>query len=237
MRQMSPRPHSAIRPLMKFMAVSAAVTAALGICAGVALAAPAQPAVPAARAHAAVPVGAAVPADSLITATYPATGSTYLNALGSTVTLGPGTLSSTVDLSTSAVTATLTLPPATVSFKESGLIPVSAITEFIQDGTATGTANLSDNTVTATFRVTLKITSLNVAGLPVPVGSQCQTTAPATITVNSQPGFNLLSGGTLAGTYTIPQFSHCGLETFLIDLTVPGPGNTITFALGQATPR
>ena len=235
MTQMSPRPHSAIRPLMKFMAVSAAVTAALGICTGVAFAAPAQPAVPAARAHAAVPVSAAVPADSRITATYPATGSTYLKALGSTVALGPGTLSSTVDRSTSAVTATLTLPPATVSFKEFGVIPVSATTEFIQDGTATGTASLSDNTVTATLRVTLKITSLSIAGLPIPVGSQCQTTAPATITVSSQPGFNLLSGGTLAGTYTIPQFSHCGLETFLINLTVPGPGNMITLTLGQAT--
>src|SRR6185437_14418002 len=159
--------------LMKFMAVSAAVTAALGISAGVALAAPAQP---------------AVPAGALITATYPATGSTYLHALGSTVTLGPGTLSSTVDLSTSAVTATLTLPPATISFKEYGLIPVSATTEFIQDGTATGTASLSDNAVTATLPVMLKITSLNIAGLPIPVGSQCQTTAPATITVSSQPG-------------------------------------------------
>ena len=235
MTQMSPWPHSAIRPLTKFIAVSAAVTAALGICAGVAFAAPAQPAVPAARAHAAVPVSAAVPADSLITATYPATGGTYVKALGSTATLGPGTLSSTVDPSTSAVTATLTLPPATVSFKEFGVIPVSATTEFIQDGTATGTASLSDNTVTATLRVTLKITSLSIAGLPIPVGSQCQTTAPATITVSSQPGFNLLSGGILAGTYTIPQFRHCGLETPLINLAVPGPGNTITFALGHAT--
>jgi hypothetical protein len=214
MTRMSPRPRRAIRPLMKFMAVSAAVTAAVGICAGAALAAP---------------------ADSLVTATYPVTGSSYLNALGSTVTLGPGTLRSTVDPSTSAVTATLTLPPVTVSFKEFGLIPVSATTEFIQDGTATGTASLSDNTVTATLPVMVKITSLNVAGLPVPVGSQCQTTAPAAITVSSQPGFNLLSGGTLAGTYTIPQFSHCGLETFLINLTVPGPRNTITFTLGQAT--
>ena len=220
MTRMSPWPRSAIRPLMKFVAVGAAVTAALGICAGATLAAPAQP---------------AVPADSLITATYPATGSTYLNALGSTVTLGPGTLSSTVDLSTSAVTAgTLTLPSATISFKEFGLVPVSATTEFIQDGTVTGTASLSDNTVTATLPVTLKITSLNIAGLPIPVGSQCQTTAPATITVSSQPGFNLQSGGTLAGTYTIPRFSHCGLDTFLINLTVSGPGNTITFTLGQA---
>ena len=67
------------------------------------------------------------------------------------------------------------------------------------------------------------------------MGSRCQTTAPATITLSSRPGFNLLSGGTLAGTYTIPQFSHCGLETLLVNLIVPGPGDTITFALGQAT--
>ena len=68
------------------------------------------------------------------------------------------------------------------------------------------------------------------------MAAACGAAAPhPAITVSSQPGFNLLSGGTLAGTYTIPRFSHCGLETTLINLTVPGPGNTITFTLGQAT--
>jgi hypothetical protein len=174
-------------------------------------------------------------ADTTVTVTYPVTGSTYLKAINSTVPLGPGTLSSTVDLNTSAVSATLSLPAATGSFKELGFIPVTATTQFIQDGTATGTADLSTSTVSVTSQTTLQITKLSVGGLSIPVGSNCETRTPASITVNSQAGFNVLSGGNLAGTYTIPKFSHCGLATLLINVTIPGPGNTITLTLGAGT--
>ncbi len=174
-------------------------------------------------------------ADTTVTVTYPVTGSTYLKAINSTIPLGPGTLTSTVDLNTSAVSGTLSLPAATGSFDELGFIPVTATTQFIQDGTATGTADISTNTVSVTSQTTLQITKLSVAGLPIPVGNNCETRTPASITVSSQPGFNVLSGGNLAGTYTIPRFSHCGLATLLINLTIPGPGNTITLTLGAGT--
>jgi len=39
----------------------------------------------------------------------------------------------------------------------------------------------------------------------------------------------------LAGSYTIPQFANCGVATVLIDLTKPGPGNTLTLTLGKPT--
>ncbi len=174
-------------------------------------------------------------ADSSVTVTYPVTGNTYIKAINSTVPLGPGTLTSTVDLTTGAVSSTLSLPAATGSFKELGFIPVTATTQFIQDGAATGTANLSTNTVSVTSQTTLQITSLSVAGIPIPVGPNCETRTPASITVNSQAGFNALGGGDLAGTYTIPRFSHCGLATLLINLTIPGPGNTITLTLGAGS--
>jgi hypothetical protein len=175
-------------------------------------------------------------ADTTITATYPVSGSTYLKSVGSTLPLGPGTLTSTVDLSTSAITAsTLSLPPATGSFKELGFVPVTATTALVQDGSATGTVNFSANTVTVTTNVTIQLTSLKVAGIPLAVGRRCETATPAKITVASQPGFNVLNGGTVAGTYTIPRFSHCGLATFLINLTIPGAGNTISLTLGKAT--
>lgn len=177
------------------------------------------------------PSARSVPTDTIINATYPVTGSTFISKLNATITLGPGTLASSLDLQTSALTGTLTLPPATGSFKLLGFIPVTATTEFMQDGTATGT--LKNGVVTTTTQVTLKLTSLKAAGIPIFVGNQCQT-SPATITVTSQAGFNLLNGGNLAGTYTIPQFSHCGLATFLINLTIPGANNTITLTLGKA---
>jgi len=178
------------------------------------------------------PATRSAPSDTVITATYPVTGSTFISKLNSTIALGPGTLVSSLDLQTSALTATLTLPPATGSFTILGFVPVTATTEFIQDGMATGT--LKNGVVTTTAQVTLKLTSLKAAGIPIFVGNQCETNTPATITITSQAGFNLLNGGNLAGTYTIPRFSHCGLATLLINLTIPGPNNTITLTLGKA---
>jgi hypothetical protein len=197
-----------------------AATAAAAV-AGIALATPA-PASPAAL------------SDTTVSVSYPVTGSTFIKAIGSTINLGPGTLSTAADLTTSTLTGTLTLPPATGSFKELGLVPVTATTEMIQDGTATGTVDFSTNAVTTTATDTIRLTSLKVAGLPIPVGPSCQT-SPATISVSSQAGFNVLNGGTLSGSYRIPPFAHCGLATLLINLTLPGPGNTISLTLGKGT--
>lgn len=203
-----------------------AATAAAAV-AGIAAATPAL-------ASPAAPTAPTAPSDTTVSVSYPVTGSTYIKAINSTIALGPGTLSTTADLTTSTLTGTLTLPPATGSFKELGLVPVTATTEMIQDGTATGTVNFTTNAVTTTATDTMKLTSLKVAGLPIPVGSSCET-SPATITVSSQAGFNVLNGGTLSGTYTIPTFAHCGLATLLINLTLPGPGNTISLTLGKGT--
>src|SRR6266851_264072 len=174
------------------------------------------------------------PADQVFNLTFPVTGSTFIKKINSSISLGPGTLASAADLTTSTLTATLTLPPATGSFKELGFIPVTATTKLVQVGQATGTFNFNANTVTTTATAILQLTSLNVAGINIPVGSSCET-SPATITVASQPGFTFGLGGTLAGTYTIPAFRHCGLATLLINLTLPGPGNTISLTLGKPT--
>jgi hypothetical protein len=177
----------------------------------------------------------AASAGSTITVSYPVHGSTHLKAPNTTVSLGPGTLKTTLNASAGTLSASLTLPAAKVSFKEFGLIPVSAITKFIQAGPTTGKINLSTGAVQTTSKITLKITSMTVGGLPVFVGGSCQSATPAVITMKSQPGFSVVSGGKLAGTYTIPAFAHCGLLgalTPVINLSITGPGNTITFTLG-----
>jgi hypothetical protein len=181
-------------------------------------------------------LAAAAPASAQTTVKvkYPVTGSTMIKKLDATAALGPGTLTSTVNLSSGAVTANLTLPPATVSATELGLVPVTATTAFINDGPTTGTVNLDTGAVTTTSHSTLQITSLTVAGIPVPVGPACESIHPATVTVTSQPGFNIVDGGNLSGTYTIPLFANCLLETPILNLTIPGPGNTIALTLGKA---
>jgi hypothetical protein len=172
-------------------------------------------------------------ADTTVTLRYPVTGSTHIATPNANVPLGPGHLTATADLNTDAITATLTLPEATGSFNELGLVPVTATVKLINDGPTTGTLDPNTGAVTTTSKITMRIVDLKVAGIDTPVGNACQTSSPVSVTVSSQPGFSILKGGNLAGTYTIPSFANCGLETVLINLTVPGPGNTIALKLGK----
>ncbi|HEY2670181.1 MAG TPA: hypothetical protein VGJ07_07360 [Rugosimonospora sp.] len=186
---------------------------------------------------AAVGVGSA-PAqadDPIFSVNYPINGSTHIKATDSDMALGPGTLHADLDLTTGGFTGSVSLPPATGSFTEFGIVPVVATTEFIEAAPTTGSVDLNTGATQAQAHITLKLTSLKVAGLPVLVGNDCQTQTPATIGLASGPGFNVLTGGDVSGTYTIPDFAHCLLATGLINLTIPGPGNTITLTLGAAT--
>jgi hypothetical protein len=172
-------------------------------------------------------------ADTIVTLRYPVTGTTHLAAPNADLPLGPGKLTSTADLNTDAITATLKLPNATGSFNELGLVPVTATAQLINNGPTTGTVDPNTGAVATTSLITMKIIDLKVAGIDMPVGNSCQTSTPVSVSVASQPGFSILKGGNLAGTYTIPPFANCGLETLLINLTLPGPNNTITLTLGK----
>ena len=170
-------------------------------------------------------------ADTVVSAHYSLTGSTFIKKLNATVNLGSGTLSATVDLTTGAVSSTLSLPPATVSMKELGIIPVSATAAMVQNGPATGSANLTTNTITSSASIIFKITNLTVAGLSIPIGNNCES-SPFSVSLSSGPGFTVAGGGPLSGSYTIPPLHHCGLTTPVLNLLIPGPGNTFNLTLG-----
>lgn len=177
-------------------------------------------------------------ADTTLTLTYPASGSTFVQATNASLGLGPGSLATIADLNTGTLSGTMSLPDSTGSFTELGVVPVQATVAFTEVGQVTGTFSLATQNVTATANIELRITDLKVAGIDTLVGPNCQTVTPAQITVTSQSGFNIATGGPLAGTYTIPDFNNCGLldsEAGLIDLTIPGPGNTISLTLGTPT--
>jgi len=178
-----------------------------------------------------VAASGAASADSVVNVHYAVTGTTYLAKLNTTANLGSGALASTVDLTTGTSQSTLTLPSTAVSVKEFGFVPVTATTELIQNGPAAGTVNFSTNTITSTANVTLKLTNLTIFGVSLPVGDKCQTT-PFNIGISSGPGFTVSGGGPVTGTYTIPAFHDCGLNTLLLNLTIPGAGNTLNLDLG-----
>lgn len=169
-----------------------------------------------------------------LSATYPINGVSHINSNDSDLPLGPGSLKATVNLESGALTASVTLPPAVGNFKELGFIPVSATVELTEAEPTTGSLNLNTGAMQSTSYMNLRLTRLTIAGLPAPVGSRCQTVRPAEIPLASQPGFSVLRGGDVTGTYTIPPFEHCLLNTGLINLTIPGPGNTLTLTLGRA---
>ena len=92
-------------------------------------------------------------ADTTITIRYPVTGNTHLAAPDATLPLDPGTLTATADLNTDKITAKLSLPDATASFKELNTIPVTATAQLINDGPTTGTVNPNTGAVTTRARM------------------------------------------------------------------------------------
>lgn len=170
-----------------------------------------------------------------LVAAYPFTGSTHINSVNDDLALGPGTLTARLDLATGAATADIELPPAPGDFNAFGIIPVSVTTTFVEEGQSTAVIDQQTGATEAKTKATLKLSNLKVAGIPTPVGSNCQTKTPVDLTLNSGADWGVITGGTFTGTYTIPDFENCLLATPLINLLIPGPNNTITLKLGTPT--
>lgn len=172
-------------------------------------------------------------AKPVVKVAYHVLGTSTIAKTNSTVQLGPTTLVTALNAD-ATFTGTMALPPTSTSFKLIGLLPVSADVKFAQVGKLTGALKANPRpVVSAASRYLIKLSNVRVAGIPTPVGSQCQTASPVTIKVATPKGqhFDLTKGGTVAGTYTIGDFQNCGLTTALINLLVPGPGNKASLKL------
>jgi len=200
------------RPVRRAVAIAATAAAALGVSLLVA-----------------GPASAAT-----LTVAYHVKGTSTVAKTGSTITLGPTTLTTHVSPKDGSFTGTLPLPPTSTSFSVLGLLPVTATVSFLPSGTLTGQLHARPKvTVSATSSYTLQLSNVTVAGIPTPVGSQCETADPVSIAVATPTGkvFDLTKGGQVTGTYTIGNFADCGLTTALINLLVPGPNNTVSLNL------
>jgi hypothetical protein len=173
-------------------------------------------------------------ASKSLTVKYKVTGTTLIKSVDASAPLGPGKLTATVNLTTAKLTADLSLPPATISFKEFGIVPVTATVNLVQDGQTTGQLNINTGAVTTKSKITLQLTALFISGLAIPVPATCQSATPAMVKLVSQKGFSVTKGGPLAGTYTIPPVANCGELTALLNVIFPGPDNTINLKLGAA---
>lgn len=119
-------------------------------------------------------------------------------------------------------------PPSTATFLSFGFVPTTATIQLVEHGTinifAIGPALPSNckphqpcNTIaTVSSRLSVQIVpgSVKVNGVPLDVGSRCETgqfDAILTGTSASNPPYNVVTGGPLTGLVDIPQFSNCGV--------------------------
>ncbi|WP_375001741.1 hypothetical protein [Aeromicrobium sp. CTD01-1L150] len=163
---------------------------------------------------------------------YDATGHTVIASTGSTIEIAPTTLSTTVDSAggPGSLTGTLPLAPSSVEFKALGFAPIKATVSYDEAAPVTGQL-VRDGALTrveSTASYYIKLSNVRVAGIPAFVGNNCRTAEPVQIPANTPAGetFNIVSGGTLAGEFSIGDFQNCRLTTGMINLLIPGDGNT-----------
>ncbi len=170
-------------------------------------------------------------AETIIPIQYDAQGTSTIAKTGSSVALGPTTLTTNLDAETGDFTGSLPLPKTSTEFKAIGFLPVKADVSFVETAPVAGHIDLAGDiaSVNATAQYTIKLSNIKVFGFPTFAGPNCQTKTTVSIPVGTEPGvgFDLVGGGRLVGSYTIPQFQNCGINTGLINLLVPGAGNTV----------
>ena len=175
-------------------------------------------------------------ADSFFPFAYNVNATTHLKKLNQTVTVPQGTFTGNIDLDTSKLTGSITLPPATIKLKLAGIVPlVTATVKIIQVKPVTGSVLLNQVPfpVTATATFNIHVVSAYAGIVPVNlVGNNCVTATPVTVTMKGLGNFS--GPSTFSGPYTIPPLKNCGLTTTALNQVIPGPGNTFT---AVATPR
>jgi len=136
------------------------------------------------------------------------------------------------------------LPPARATLLGFGFVPVSATIQISEIGSLNlaliscapekNCPNPPPKNVALFFgRVSLRISNVDVNGVPLNVGSHCQTATPFDLVLTGiPPAYNVsLIQGVLTGTVTVPTFSGCknGTEDLdpIFDATVSGPGNFV----------
>jgi hypothetical protein len=163
--------------------------------------------------------------------------STHLKSLDMDVVVPPGTFDGTIDLATGNLTGTLALPPATKKITLFGLPLASATFAITENGPITGHVDLATMkaTVTASFNFNIKQASLSILPWLNLVGSTCTGAQPVTVTMSGP--VSLTGPSTFSSTYTIPPFKGCGLLiTPVLNLIIPGPGNTFSATFAPPAP-
>lgn len=150
---------------------------------------------------------------------------TTVKKLGQQITFPQAKFAAQIDLGTGAISGDLNLPDATSTLKL-GSLPLAKVTLAVEP-TKPVTAQLTGLKVEANQEFNIHLKKIEPLGLPINlVGKNCRTATPVKAKLNGDLT-GLFDPYTLSGTYTIPKFANCGLSTFIINLVIPGEGNTM----------
>jgi hypothetical protein len=183
------------------------------------------------------PASAFPKGDPVIKFNYRVVASTHIKKLNQTITPPPGRFKGAVDIATSKLKGSISLPPVSFTFSEAGIPLMTATAQIVQAKPVTGTLKLATLKVTATSTFNLRIIDAHaspglpgIGALPVPpvnlVGNSCTTEKPISVTMSGKA--NLAGTSTFTGSFTIPKFKTCGALTTVLNQLIPGPGNTFT---------
>lgn len=183
--------------------------------------------------------GSAVAVDTNVYVDYDFNGTTHIASTDSNVTLGPAVMDTTVAEDGTFV-GDMTLPGTRTEFKVAGFIPVTANVDFIPTKPTTGQMIRVGRyrTLTSSSSYYVRLSNIKAVGFPLFAGSQCRTKNPVLMDASTPEGeyFTIADGGRLTGTYSIGDFQNCGLNTWLINILVPGGGNTVDLHLTGGRP-
>ena len=139
------------------------------------------------------------------------------------------TLSAEGDVTSGALSATLSIPPIDQTIFVLG-IPITVKGALTPTGTIHGTVGLTNSGVfseSASGSANELVGSVGVGIFTVPIG--CTTVEPISLPLSiSEPVNELVSGGFAIRTeVTVPEFGGCGLFGPILSATMSGPGNPI----------
>src|SRR5471032_1236200 len=110
------------------------------------------------------PAGAAFPkGDSVITFNYKVKATTVIKKINQTISPPQGVFKGGIDLDTRKLQGSITLPPTTFTYSQSGVPVMTATASLVQVKPVTGTVNLGTLKVTATSVFNIRITSAYAA--------------------------------------------------------------------------
>jgi len=161
------------------------------------------------------------------------TGTIFLAKPKVTATIPTSVINTQLDLDTGALTGQAHITDTTVHLSLAGALGVTSVVHMIPAGDLSGTVNLAAGTLSTTTRFTIQVLNVHLDLTPginlVP--SSCRTSSVSTATLVNTTPIDLFNGTTVAGTFTIPSFTRCGVLTQLLTLLLSAPNNRLTLIL------